>query len=219
MNIILLAPPAAGKGTQSALLENYYQLCHISTGDLLRDALKQDTEEAKELKEIMAQGKLVSDEMILKLIENTLTTSNLKNGYILDGFPRTLKQAIDYDNLLKKMNQKIDYVLCLDIDKEILKKRIVGRLLCKNCGAIYNEYFEVSRPKEEGICDKCGFSLIKREDDNEESFENRYDLYLKETYPLIEYYQSKGNLYHVPFADTPNQVFEEIKSIIGDKHD
>ena len=219
MNIILLAPPAAGKGTQSALLESTYNLAHISTGDLLREALKQDTKEAKELHDIIASGKLVDDDVILDLIENTLTHLPMKKSYILDGFPRTINQAKKYDLLLDRIDQKIDYVLVLDVDKEILKKRIVGRLLCKKCGSIFNEYFEVKKPQKKGICDFCNSTLTKRSDDNEESFEKRYQVYLKETKPLIDYYQKKGILHHVPFCETPDQVFREIQKIIGEKYD
>lgn len=217
MNIILLAPPGTGKGTQSALLESNYNLMHISTGDLLREALKQDNQQAKELHEVISSGKLVSDEIILNLIEKTIKDN--QQGYILDGFPRTMNQAIKYDDLLNRINQKIDYVLYLDSDKEILKKRIIGRLLCKECGSIFNENFEVKKPKQEGICDNCGTSLTKRIDDTEEAFENRYNVYMEETSPLIDYYQKQGNLYHIPFCETPELVFEEIKKVIGENND
>lgn len=219
MNIILLAPPAAGKGTQSSFLEKYYHLKHISTGDLLREVLKENTPEAEEIRQVINSGKLVSDDIILNLIEKVLTSGQSSEGYILDGFPRTKLQAEEYDLLLNRIDQKIDYVLCFDVDKQILKKRIVGRLLCKECGSIFNEYFDIKKPKEEGICDHCSAKLTKRSDDNEESFEHRYDVYLKETKPLIEYYEKKGILYHVPFGETPDQVFAEIKTIIEGKND
>ena len=164
-SLIFIAPPAAGKGTQAKMVSEAYNLAHISTGDLLREEVKNGN---TELQEIMESGKLASGEIVLDLL--TKKISSLENGYILDGFPRNVSQAISFDKMLTLMNQKIDYVIYLNLDKGIAKKRIVGRVSCPNCGNVYNTMIEGMEPNEENLCNSCHVSLGKRKDDNEETF-------------------------------------------------
>lgn len=212
-SIILIAPPAAGKGTQSKLICDEYDIPHISTGDLLRERTSKNDEFALKLKEQMESGKLVSDEVILELLSDKL---NQIDEYVLDGFPRNINQAREYDNMLSKLNKKVDYAIYLKIDKEIAKKRIIGRTSCSNCGSVYNELIEENMPKVANKCDKCENILIKRSDDNEITFEKRYETYISETEPLLNYYKEKGILYEVDSSLETTKVFEEIKSILGD---
>ena len=214
MNIILIAPPAAGKGTESEKLIKDYSLAHISTGDLLRAAINEKTPLANEINECIAKGELVSDEIILKLIESRILDDDCKNGYILDGFPRTINQAKKYDEMLEKNNLEAGYVFVIDIDKSLAKSRIVGRRSCPKCGRVYNVSFEDSMPKVENICDDCNVELIKRKDDNEESFEKRYEVYLSETAPLIDYYEKKNILYHIDGNIDKEERHNMIKDIL-----
>ena len=209
MNIILLAPPAAGKGTQSEKIVSKYNLKHISTGDLLRNCLKNNDELSNQIREIMNQGKLVDDEIIIKLIEKELTNSSL-NGFVLDGFPRSLAQAKKFNELLNKLNKHLDLVLYLNIDKENALNRIIGRRTCPNCGRIYNILIENSKPLNENLCDECNVSLTKREDDNEVTFNKRYDTYVTETSPLIDFYKNQGLLVEFDSSLDADLVFENI---------
>ena len=214
MNIILLAPPAAGKGTQSELLEKHYNLNHISTGDLLRETSKQDNDLGKKLKEVMESGKLVSDDLVLEVLNNYLDKSDNLN-LLLDGFPRNVYQAIELDKILEGKNSKIDYVFLLDVPKETLLARITGRRLCKSCGNIYNVNIESLKPSNELICDKCGNELIQRKDDNTETFEVRYNEYKTLTEPLVEFYRNKNVLYDIEATGTVEETFKNIKNIIN----
>ena len=210
MNIILIAPPAAGKGTQSELICNKYDIKHISTGDLIRAVINSNSEKSIELKKTIGQGKLVSDEFVLDLIKDEIKDGN---SYIFDGFPRTVNQAKLFDELLEKLNEKIDYVIYLDINKEMASKRILGRLSCSNCGKVYNDQIEESMPKINGICDDCNIELSKRNDDNEETFNKRFDTYMSETKPLLDYY--KDRLYIVDSSLNKYEIFKQIENIIG----
>lgn len=209
-SIIFIAPPAAGKGTQSSRLSKEFNLEHISTGDLLREEVKKGN---TELKQMMESGSLVNDDIILTILKNKLETVN---DYILDGFPRNLNQAIALDEMLKQNNTKIDAVIYLDLDKEIAKKRIVGRVSCPKCGNVYNTMIDGMNSKVNMICDDCKSSLVKRSDDNEETFNVRFDTYMNETAPLIEYYQNKGNLYQIDSSKNPEEVYQEIKKVLYD---
>ena len=213
-NIILLAAPAAGKGTLASILKDAYKLPHISTGDLLRDASKEDSPIGKEISEILASGNLVSNEIVYKLLERKLASDECANGFILDGFPRTVEQAIEYENILNKLNYDLGKVILLDVEKDILKDRIVGRRLCKDCGAIYNVNIDSSKPKKDNVCDLCGGSLYQRSDDNSESFENRYQTYIEKTQPLIDYYKEKNILYTVDGSKDKDYTFNQVKSIL-----
>ncbi len=214
-SILFVAPPAAGKGTQSILVSDKYSIPHISTGDLLRKS------NDPKIKEIMKDGTLVDTAFTVELLEKRLLQGDCDNGYILDGFPRTVDQAHAYEDLLCKLGIPEGIVIVLNLDKENSRKRIIGREICLNCEAIYNELFEEKKPKIKGICDKCGSTLTKRIDDNNETFENRYSIYLKETEPLIKYYENKGIAYHVNSGINEDYTFNKIQEIIGgvnDKH-
>lgn len=212
MNIILIAPPAAGKGTQAKLLSSKYQIPHISTGDLLRAA----TGELGDIvKHTMESGALVSDDLVLKLLEERITKEDCQNGYILDGFPRNVSQAESYMNLLEKLNKPLGYVIYLDASKEITQKRIVGRLSCPTCGAVYNDQIDESKPKKFGTCDKCNGPLSKRSDDNLETFEKRYQTFMGVTYPLVNYFKSKGKLFTIGSGISKERTLSEIEKIIN----
>lgn len=214
-NLILIAPPAAGKGTQSKLISEKYNLPHISTGDLLRDAVNTGTELGNLVKEKIDNGELVTDEIVLKLLEERITKPDCLKGYILDGFPRNLSQAENYLGLLKKLKFPIGDVIFLDIPEETARKRIVGRLSCSNCGAIYNDQFEDSKPHRFGTCDKCNGPLSRRSDDNDATFTKRFKVYKEQTYPLIHFFESKGMLFRVGSGISKERTFQEIEKIIN----
>ncbi|MDD3241298.1 MAG: adenylate kinase [Bacilli bacterium] len=214
MNLILIAPPAAGKGTQSKILEKVYGLAHISTGDLLREASSLDDDLSIKLREILASGQLVNDEIVLELLKRRILQEDCNNGYILDGFPRNVEQAMKYEEILAEVNRKNDFIIVLDVEKEILLQRITGRRICKNCGSIYNVNIESSKPKSDMICDNCGGTLYQREDDNEQSFIKRYDEYLVKTKPLVDYYSKEGNLYHIDANQSRDDITSQIKLIL-----
>lgn len=213
-SIIFIAPPAAGKGTQAELVSKKYGIPNISTGDLLRDIARQDNELGKAIKKRLDDGLLIEDEIVLEILKNRLNHEDCKNGYILDGFPRTVVQAERYEEILKDLNKDLGYVILLDIDKEIAKKRIIGRLSCPNCKSVYNNMFEETMPKELNKCDNCQNELIKRSDDNDETFEERYIQYLEKTSPLIEYYKNKKVLRVVNSGISKEYTFESIERII-----
>ena len=214
MNIILLAPPAAGKGTEAQILTKEYSIPQISTGDLLRGATEKGDALSNEIKLIMEQGKLVSDEIIIELIKNRINEEDCKNGYILDGFPRTIIQAEKYDEMLEEIGNKIDYVFAIDIDKSIASSRITGRRTCPNCNRIYNVNSDKLKPRNENLCDDCNIELTYRKDDNAETYENRYNSYLEETAPLINYYEKKNILYHINGNVDMGNTHKQIKDII-----
>ena len=213
-NIIFVAPPAAGKGTQSAILKKKYNLVHISTGEILRQEASADSELGRYISEVLASGGLVKNEITYNLISKRLAQKDCQNGYILDGFPRNIEQAYEFDKILKNLNQTLDYVIVLDIKEEVLEKRITGRRICENCNAVYNINTERERPKEESICDKCGGRLYQRNDDNITSFKHRYNLYLEKTKPLLDYYQAKGILYIINGDDSIENIAKKIDEII-----
>ena len=211
MNIIFIAPPAAGKGTQSELICSKYNITHISTGDLIRETINNNDENSNKLKSIIEQGKLVSDEFILQLITNKI---NNNNDFIFDGFPRNLKQAELFDELLYKLNKKVDLVFYLKIDKSITEKRIVGRLSCPSCGRVYNDQIIESMPKQTGLCDTCNIELTKRSDDNLETFSKRFDTYMNETSPVIDYYKNKNILFEIDSNLDKYEIFNQIEKVI-----
>lgn len=192
MKIILLGGPGAGKGTQAKLLKEHYNVPHISTGDILRANIKNNTELGKEAKKYIDQGLLVPDELVVHLIENRIDEDDCKKGYILDGFPRTIPQAKALDKVLESINDKIDIVVNIEVSDASIVKRMSGRRTCLKCGASY--HIEHNPPKTEGICDVCGNELILRDDDKPETVANRLGVYHEETKPLIEYYTNKNML-------------------------
>ena len=214
-NIILIAAPAAGKGTLSTMLVDKYNYAHISTGDLLRDASHKESEMGKKIASILEKGELVTDDIVFSLLEKRLMESDTENGYILDGFPRTLEQAKKYQETITKLNKNLGIVIVLDTDYEILKNRIVGRVVCPKCGSVYNTLTGVNTPKVDNICDKCGGCLIKRSDDNEESFKTRYETYLEKTKLLIDYYKNIGNLHFVNSTDM-NEMLMKTEELLHD---
>ncbi len=214
-DIILIAPPAAGKGTVAKLLSDKYGYVHISTGDILRDMAKDESDFGKNLASLLQEGKLIPDDIVYEAVEKRLSMPDLSNGYILDGFPRNLEQAIKYDEILNNINRDLGIVIELKVEKEILEKRITGRYICTLCGATHNTLTGVNTPKVNGICNECGGALNQRKDDNYESFQVRYQTYLEKTYPLIDYYQKKGVLVSVDSLK-PEDTFKEIEAIIND---
>ena len=214
MNIILLAPPAAGKGTQAELLKENYQLNHISTGNLLREASQEESEFGNQIKSMMESGSLVSDDIVLEVLEHYLDQVDCSH-LLLDGFPRNLYQAEKLEEILKNRNSQIDYVIELDVSSDILLDRITGRRLCKSCGKSYNMNINSLKPKIDGICDSCGGELFTRSDDNQETFQVRYQEYFEKTQPLIQYYKNQGKLYVVDGSSSKEEIFRQIQTILG----
>ncbi len=216
INIMFIAPPAAGKGTQSDLVASKYNIPHISTGDILRDISMEDSELGSYVLETLSSGGLVKDEITYQLIEDRLKKSDCKNGYVIDGFPRSLEQAIEYDKILQRLNYSIDKVFLIEIDKDVLEKRVTGRRICENCKAIYNINSEESKPQIESICDVCGGNLYQRNDDNILAFNNRYELYTSKTEPIIKYYEDQKILYRIDGNKSIEEVFRQIDNIISE---
>jgi adenylate kinase len=213
-NLILIAAPGAGKGTLSKALKEEYNYVHISTGDLLREIVASGDPLGKEIEALLAQGNFVSDELVFEVLKKRLSEPDCKNGIILDGFPRNLKQAETYDKLVEEVGLDLGTAVLLDIDESILVSRITGRRLCKDCGAIYNLNNPDMIPKVDGVCDKCGGSLYQRSDDNEEALKTRYATYLEQTAPLIEYYENKGILRRVDAGVSVESTLNQVKEII-----
>ena len=209
MNIILLAPPAAGKGTQAELLENKYHLNHISTGELLRKSASREDDYGKKMRSLLESGELISDDIIFEVLNKHLETCENQN-LLLDGFPRNIYQAERLEEMLKENNDKIDFVFLLDVPKETVKKRITGRRICEKCGSAYNVNIDSLKPKVDSICDQCQGKLYQRNDDNEKSFEVRYQEYLDKTSALITYYQNKQILYRIESDKDKEEVFQEL---------
>ncbi len=213
MRLILLGPPGAGKGTQAAGIVKKYHIPHISTGDIFRKNIKEGTELGKKAKEYMDQGLLVPDELVVAIVEERLKEPDCRDGFLLDGFPRTVEQAKSLDKVLATMDVALDSVINIEVDKEILVNRAVGRRICKDCGATY--HIEFNPPQKEGICDECGGSLYQRADDNEETVSTRVEVYLKQTQPLIDYYTKQGILITIDGQQPIDKVFEDIVNALG----
>ena len=216
-NIIFIAPPAAGKGTQSKVVSLTYNIPHISTGDLLRDEVRAGSVMGKFLANEMNKGGLISDDTIINLLRTRISQVDCNNGYILDGYPRNVEQAKIYDTMMHELGRDIGMVIFMDIDRELALKRTTGRIICSSCGASYNKDVPSLKPQMDGICDKCGHVLTVRADDTRETAQVRYDTYMRETAPLIEYYRQKGNLRELKIFedDTTEDVFNKIKLLIG----
>lgn len=214
-NIMFIAPPAAGKGTQAEIITAKYNIPHISTGDILREIAKQDSEIGNYVAETMASGKLVKDEITYQLIEERLSREDCKNGFIIDGFPRNLDQAIEYDKILSKLGYEVGNVFLLNISTKTLEKRITGRRVCEDCNAIYNINDTAKAPKVESVCDKCGGKLYQRKDDNLESFQTRFAMYQEKTEPIIEHYRKQNVLHEIDSNHEFDEVFRQIDEIIS----
>lgn len=210
MKLVILGPPGAGKGTQAEYIVERYNIPHISTGDIFRENIKNNTELGKEAKSYMDKGLLVPDDLVIALVEDRLNKADAKEGFLLDGFPRTVAQAVSLDSILDKNNDKLTKVINISVDPEILIERAVGRRVCKTCGMTYHVKF--NPPKEEGICDKDGTKLIQRDDDTEETVKTRISVYFDQTAPLIDYYRAQNLLVDIDGAKDIDKVFEDIVS-------
>ncbi len=213
MKIIMLGAPGAGKGTQAEKICEAYNVPHISTGDIFRANIKNGTELGKKAKEYMDQGLLVPDSLVVDLVIDRIHEADCENGYVLDGFPRTIPQAEALDEALAKENESVDYAINVDVPDENIVNRMSGRRACVKCGATY--HIKWNAPKQEGICDNCGSELIQREDDKPETVLNRLDVYHKETQPLIDYYTEKGIVKNVDGTQGLDDVFAAIQAIIA----
>ena len=213
MKIIMLGAPGAGKGTQAKMIAEKYSVPHISTGDIFRANIKNGTELGMEAKKYMDQGLLVPDELTVKILLDRVANEDCKNGYVLDGFPRTIPQAQVLDKALTELGDKIDYAINVEVPDENIVKRMGGRRACLSCGATY--HIEHVPPKTEGICDTCGKELVLRDDDKPETVMNRLDVYHKQTQPLIDFYSAKGVLQTVDGTVDMKDVFAAIIAILG----
>lgn len=213
-SIIFIAPPAAGKGTQAKLLVEKYGIPHISIGDLLRAARNGNDERSKIICEMQDNGKLVPNELVLELLKERLEQFDCENGYILDGFPRNLQQAKEYEDILSDIGKELGIVISIDLSREVAEKRISGRLSCPSCGAVYNSSIEGAMPKKENICDNCNTTLVHRKDDDVATYGVRYQTFENDTKPLLDYYSKKNVLFHVHGDRTMEEIFKEITTII-----
>ena len=212
MNILIMGPAGAGKGTMSDLILKEYNIAHISTGDMLRENVRNSTALGLEAQSYMNQGKLVPDDLINAMVEERIQQPDCANGYLLDGFPRTLVQAEVFDKIAKKIGKEVDAVIDLQVKFEILEERITGRRICPKCGAIYHIHNHTS--KVEGVCDVCGSELQQRKDDTVEQLKVRMEAYESSTKPVIDYYDQKGVVTHIDAAQKPEKVFEDIKKAL-----
>jgi adenylate kinase len=212
MRIVLLGAPGSGKGTQAKLLVEKYKISHIATGDLLRAAVAAGTELGRRAKAAMDAGQLVPDDVMLGVIQERLARSDTKGGFVLDGFPRNIPQAQALDALLARLGQPLQLALLIDVEMEILIKRLTGRRTCASCGQIYNVYFSPS--KVAGKCDKCGGALQHRSDDNEATIRNRLQIYEAQTAPLVSYYKAQGKLRTVRGVGNINDIFRVVSDIV-----
>ena len=213
MKIIMLGAPGAGKGTQAERISKKYGIPHISTGDIFRANIKNGTELGKEAKEYMDKGLLVPDELTVRLLLDRVAKEDCKNGYVLDGFPRTIPQAEVLDAELEKLGEKVDYAVNVDVPDENIVNRMSGRRACLSCGATY--HIVSIPPKKEGVCDVCGSELVLRDDDRPETVQNRLKVYHEQTQPLIDFYEKKGVLRSVDGTLPMEEVFGAITKILG----
>jgi len=216
INIILLGPPGAGKGTQAKLLIDSYNLLHISTGDLLRKTVKEGSDLGKTLKEYMEKGQLVPDEIVTKCVINHIDVMDISKGIIFDGYPRTKKQAESLEIALKEINVNIDMVIYLKTSETTIIERLSGRRVCTECNKNY--HIKNIPPKKEGICDTCNVELIQRKDDNLETIKNRIKIYMEQTQELIDYYKNKDLLVEVNSDLSAQELFKDIEEIFKRKN-
>ncbi len=215
MNLIMLGLPGAGKGTQAKKLSNKYNIPHISTGDIFRNAIQNETELGKKAKEYLDSGGLVPDELTNSIVRERLKEDDCKEGFILDGFPRTINQAEALEDMLKNMNRKLDLAIYIDVTREELIKRLTHRRTCSNCGAVY--HLDYDPPEKEGICDKCGGKLIQRSDDKEEVVKERLKINSKNIKNLIDFYEEEDKLATVKSDAGIEEVFEKIDEIVKEQ--
>lgn len=212
MKLLIMGPPGAGKGTQAVRIVSKYNIPHISTGDMFRQAIKENTALGQKAKSYIDAGELVPDEVTNGIVKERLSQDDVKNGFLLDGYPRTINQGVALDEILHTLGMEIDAVINVNVNDEQLVDRIVGRRICKSCGATYHLTFNPS--KTEGVCDECGNELYQRKDDEEATVKNRLAVYHNQTTPLLDYYSAKGNLYNINGDQTIEKVFEDIQTTI-----
>ncbi|NLA71215.1 MAG: adenylate kinase [Clostridiaceae bacterium] len=205
--LILTGAPGSGKGTWSKILSDTFSLPHISSGDLFRKELADDSPLGQQVRSYVEQGALVPDELTIKLVEKTLAEGPGQNGFILDGFPRTIAQALALDGILAATGVKLDAVIALDVDEAILVERALSRMICRGCGQPYNT--SVTRPKQEGVCDRCGGEVVRRSDDTQETLQRRLLLYHEQTKPLADYYRDQGILVKLENNGPPDQTVQQ----------
>jgi len=215
MRLVLLGAPGAGKGTQAKKLVDKYGTPQISTGDILRAAVAAGTPLGKEAKSYMDKGELVPDAVVIGLVKERIAQDDCKKGYILDGFPRNTAQAEALDKVLAEMGGPLETALSVDVDKDVLMKRLTGRRTCRKCQQMYNIYF--SPPKKEGVCDKCADELFQRDDDKEETIRRRLDVYEAQTAPLMEYYKKKGMLKAASGTGSIDEIFNRVCTVLESK--
>jgi adenylate kinase len=213
VNIVIMGPPGAGKGTQAEFIKNQYPIPHISTGDMFRDAVSRGTELGKEAKKYMDAGKLVPDEVTIGIVEERLAEADCNKGFLLDGFPRTTVQAEALDRVLGARSRKIEAAINISVPNEVLIERMSGRVSCQQCKAVYNLKF--NPPARSGVCDKCGGELVHRSDDNGETVAKRLDVYLEQTAPLLDYYAGQGVLQEIDGNRESKLVFADIEKLLG----
>ncbi|MBP1933046.1 adenylate kinase [Ammoniphilus resinae] len=212
MNILLMGLPGAGKGTQAERIVEEFKIPHISTGDMFRAAVKEETEMGKLAKTYMDAGQLVPDHVVIGIVRERLGKADCSTGFLLDGFPRTVAQAEALDQTLQELGRKIDHVINIDVNRESLLARLTGRRICRQCGSTYHVIF--NPPKEEGKCDKCGGELYQRDDDNEKTVATRLDVNIEQSVPLLKYYEDKGLLRNINGEQEIGTVFEDITSLL-----
>lgn len=213
MKIVLLGPPGAGKGTQAKSISNRYSIPHISTGDIFRKNISEETPLGIEAKQYIDNGQLVPDEVTINMVKDRLTWEDCKNGYLLDGFPRTVAQAEALQEFLDSRNENLDTALCIEVPSSFILERMTGRRVCLSCGASY--HIKLNPPAVDGVCDVCGNNIIQRKDDVEETVKERLDVYERQTQPLIDFYKEKNLLSTVDGTKAINEVFEGICDILG----
>ena len=212
--VVLLGPPGAGKGTQATGIAEKYGIVHISTGDIFRSNVKEGTPLGLKAREYMDKGLLVPDSLVCDLVEDRVSKEDCANGYLLDGFPRTVFQAEHFDEFLKKNGTELDAVVDIEVPEDVLLPRMIGRRVCRKCGQPYHVQF--APPKQEGVCDICGGEVYQRADDREETVLNRFKVYAEQTAPLIEYYTNSGKLVEVDGTLGKDQVFAAICELLGE---
>jgi len=214
MRLLIMGAPGAGKGTQAALIKDAYNISHISTGDMFRKAIAEQTPTGIEAKKFIDQGQLVPDYVTNNLVKERLAQADCAKGFLLDGYPRNLDQAVELDKILKELNIKLDAVINISVDDNFLIERITGRRTCTKCGASY--HVVANKPKQEGICDVCGSELIQRADDTEETIKSRLNVYYGKTEPVLSYYEKQGLVKNVYGIGSIDEIFANVKKVLGE---
>ncbi|WP_313802144.1 adenylate kinase [Cytobacillus sp.] len=217
MNLVLMGLPGAGKGTQAEKIVDKYGIPHISTGDMFRAAIKEETELGLKAKSFIDNGELVPDEVTIGIVRERLSKDDCEKGFLLDGFPRTVPQADALENILAELNKKINFVINIDVDQDILMERLTGRRICKDCGATYHLVF--NPPAKVDECDRCGGELYQRADDNEATVKTRLDVNIKQTKPLLDFYEAKGYLRNIDGQQDIDKVFTDLDRLLGGLHE